>query len=120
MTPSRHFVFKVATRAAWEAACRKGAFTGSTDDMRDGFIHLSLREQLPDTLAKHFRGQDDLVSIQFEAHQLGESLRWESSCGGDEFPHLYASLPTSKAVAVHALRQDVDGVPKLPEDFAEC
>lgn len=120
MTSSRHFVFKVATRAAWEAACRQGAFTGSADDVRDGFIHLSLREQLPGTLARHFRGQNDLVLVQFEAQQLGESLKWELSRGGEEFPHLYTSLPTSIALTVHSLRQDVDGVPELPEDLAEC
>ena len=41
--------------------------------MRDGFIHLSTQEQLAGTLAKHFRGQDGLVLIQFETHLLGEA-----------------------------------------------
>jgi uncharacterized protein (DUF952 family) len=120
MTTPQQFVFKVATRAAWEAACRDGAYTGSADDLRDGFIHLSLRAQLPGTLAKHFRGQHDLVLIQFETHALGDALRWEVSRGGERFPHLYAALPTGKAVAACDLQLGIDGIPVLPEEFAAC
>jgi uncharacterized protein (DUF952 family) len=72
MTTTRQFVFKVASRAHWLAACHKGAFLGSADDLKDGFIHLSLREQLPATLAKHFRDQHDLVLVQFAARTLGD------------------------------------------------
>jgi uncharacterized protein (DUF952 family) len=120
MTASRRFVFKVAPRAAWESACREGSFAGSADDLRDGFIHLSLREQLSGTLARHFRGEEDLVLVQFEADALGAELRWEVSRGGEEFPHLYAPLPTTCALAVHTLHLGVDGVPQLPEEFAAC
>ena len=120
MTTSRQFVFKVASRMAWQEACRSGAFAGSDDDLRDGFIHLSTRDQLAGTLAKHFRGKRDLVLIQFETNLLGEELRWEISRGGAEFPHLYAALPTTIARSVHALQLDLDGVPTLPEEFAAC
>jgi uncharacterized protein (DUF952 family) len=120
MTAPRQFVFKVASRMAWQDACRSGAFAGSDDDLRDGFIHLSTRDQLAGTLAKHFRGQHDLVLIQFETDLLGEELRWEVSRGGAEFPHLYAALTTAIAHSVHALRLDLDGVPQLPEELAAC
>jgi uncharacterized protein (DUF952 family) len=120
MTTPHQFVYKVAPRAAWDAACRNGTYKGSADDRRDGFIHLSSREQLAGTLAKHFSGQDDLVLIQFEARALGEALRWEVSRGGQLFPHLYAGLPTREAIAVHALHSGKDGIPMLPEDLATC
>ena len=120
MTGPRQFVFKVATRAAWEDACRNGAFAGSADDARDGFIHLSTREQLAGTLDRHFRGQDGLVLIQFETHLLGDQLRWEKSRGGDEFPLLYTALPTDIACSVHALQLGHDGAPMLPKEFAAC
>ena len=120
MTTPRQFVFKVAARGVWEDACRTGAFAGSADDLRDGFIHLSTREQLAGTIAKHFRGQHDLVLIQFETYLLGEELRWEVSRGGDLFPHLYAALTTANAGAVHALPLGIDGVPMLPKEFAAC
>lgn len=117
---SRRFVYKVAPRADWEAACRQGAFSGSQDDVRDGFIHLSLASQLAGTLAKHFRHKRDLVLVEFEAKMLGEKLRWEKSRGGEEFPHLYDALPTAIATSVHNLRVGQDGVPELPKGFAGC
>jgi uncharacterized protein (DUF952 family) len=120
MTTARQFVFKVMPRAAWEDACRSGVFIGSADDVRDGYIHLSTREQIAGTLAKHFRDNHDLVLIQFETHVLGEPLRWEVSRGGDLFPHLYAALPTASAGAVLALPLGTDGVPMLPKELAAC
>jgi uncharacterized protein (DUF952 family) len=120
MTTSEQFVFKVAPRVAWEEGCRAGNYAGSADDLRDGFIHLSTRGQLAGTLAKHFRGQHDLVLVQFEAGLLGDALRWEVSRGGELFPHLYTALPAAMASAVHPLALGIDGVPLLPEIFAAC
>jgi uncharacterized protein (DUF952 family) len=113
-------VFKVAARSAWEDACRRGAFTGSADDRRDGFIHLSEDHQLAGTLERHFRGEHDLVLVECDAAALGSALRWEPSRAGDLFPHLYAELPTGLAVSVRALVLDADGVPILPEDICQC
>jgi len=119
MSDARQFVYKVLPRDAWRDACRTGSYAGSADDRRDGFIHLSLCEQLPGTLAKHFRGQGDLVLVQFATETLGDALRWEASRGGALFPHLYAPLPTDRALAVHDI-QLVDDVPALPEEFSVC
>ena len=88
--------------------------------MRDGFIHLSTREQLAGTLAKHFRGKHDLVLIQIETRLLGEELRWEVSRGGDAFPHLYAALPTANSWSGARAPLGIDGTPMLPEEFAAC
>ncbi len=115
-----HRVFKVAAREAWDDACRNGAFTGSDDDARDGFIHLSAAHQLAGTLTKHFKGQTDLVLITLDAHALGDKLKWERSRGGDLFPHLYGVLPTAAALEVRALQSDANGVPIVPEDGQPC
>ena len=110
-------VFKVAKRAAWSEACRSGTFIGSADDAGDGFIHLSVLQQLRDTLARHFKGETDLVLIAFESLEFGTDLKWEASRNGELFPHLYAPLPTSAARAVHALVLDENGMPVLPADL---
>ena len=86
-------VYKICPRAAWEEACRAGAFTGSADDRRDGFIHLSAPHQLAGTAAKHFRGQADLVLVAFKAARLGPKLVWEPSRDGDLFR---TSMPTCR------------------------
>lgn len=116
MHSNPRYIFKVVPRDAWQAACDVGVYNGSADDLRDGFIHFSLREQLPGTLAKHYRGQDDLLLVRFDADDLGDALKWEPSRGGALFPHLYAPLPTRHAISADALKLEGE-VPSLPEGF---
>ncbi len=89
MTPTNPFVFKVARREEWAEACRRGSYSGSRDDRRDGFVHLSAFRQLAGTLAKHFRGQKDLVLIKLDTHALGGELeaargRCRAGCAWEE------------------------------------
>ena len=93
-------IYKVCRRQEWDAAVASGAYGGSADDRRDGFIHLSRASQLEGTLRRHFAGQRDLVRITVDADALGEALRFEPSRGGELFPHLYGELPTSLATEV--------------------
>jgi uncharacterized protein (DUF952 family) len=121
MTRDTHrFVYKIAPHTVWFEACRTGAYHGSADDQRDGFIHLSALHQLEGTLARHFKGQADLVLIGYATDALGADLRWEPSRDGDLFPHLYAALPTSLAQTSYELTLDADGLPVVPEDLRQC
>jgi uncharacterized protein (DUF952 family) len=113
-------VFKVLPEAAWIEACKLGAFAGSSDDLRDGFIHLSAAHQLAGTLVKYFAGQTDLVLVAYRTKNLGPALRWEASRGGDLFPHLYAPLPTGSAIWQRPLKLGPDGVALLEEDCFQC
>lgn len=113
-------VYKVATAGDWAEATASGAFRGSADDRRDGFIHLSDAGQLAGTLARHYRGQPGLVLAAFDAGDLGDALKWEPSRGGALFPHLYAALPAARALWTKPLRLGDDGIPALPEDIEEC
>jgi uncharacterized protein (DUF952 family) len=110
-------VYKILTESAWRDAVRAGAFRGSADDHRDGFIHLSTARQLEGTLARHFRGQDGLLLVAFQARMLGPELRWEPSRGGELFPHLYGPLPAALALWTRALGACEDGMPRLPADL---
>ena len=112
-----HTVYKVLTAADWQVASAQGQYTGSADDTRDGFIHLSLHGQLAGTLAKHYRGKSGLVLVAFRALDLGPALKFEVSRGGALFPHLYAPLPTAKALWQRPLQLGPDGVPMIDEEW---
>lgn len=92
-------IFKILTAEQWRQFQTDGVFNGSADDLRDGFIHLSTREQIAGTLQKHFAGQTGLVIAAIDERKLG-ALKWEPSRGGALFPHLYGPLPFD-AVAGH-------------------
>ena len=95
-------VYKVLRPGEWKQLEASGVFSGSPDDQRDGFIHLSSREQLKGTLERHFAGEHELAVLEIDAAALGERLRWEASRGGALFPHLYGDL------AIHAVLRRLD------------
>lgn len=106
--------------ADWAAAQATGVYTGSADDRRDGFIHLSDANQVATTLQRHFRGQIQLVLVAFYADELGSPLRYEASRGGALFPHYYAPLPTGNALWFKDLPLDDDGQPVCNLEWLEC
>ena len=93
-------IYKIAPRSEWDAAVREGVYRGSTDDMRDGFIHFSRQHQVSGVLGRHFAGQDDLLLISVHAGSLGDALKFEASFNGEPYPHLYGELDPKLALEV--------------------
>src|SRR5690349_22713570 len=91
-------LYKVLRESEWREAQTRGIVVGSPDDLRDGFIHLSTREQLEGTLLRHFAGESGLIALEIAADRVGADLKWESSRGGALFPHLYGVLPLDAVV----------------------
>lgn len=106
---ARPLAWKIAGRAEWDRALAVGAFTGSDVDRADGFIHLSATDQLAETAARHFAGQNRLVLLGVDLDRLGDAVRWEPSRGGALFPHIYADLPVDAVTEVRPLSVDRDG-----------
>lgn len=93
--------FKILTADQWAAFESDGVFGGAPIDIADGYVHLSTADQLEETLAKHFAGQDSLVIAEIDLNALGDTVRWEVSRGDALFPHVYGVLP------MHAVRGTV-------------
>ena len=64
---------------------------------------------------KHFARQRDLLLVAVNADALGAALKWETSRGGDLFPHLYAALPLAAVRWTQPLPDEADGRRVLPE-----
>ena len=109
------FLFKIVTAAEWASAVEAGAFTGSAVDVRDGFIHLSAAHQVAETAARHFGGRDGLMLVAFPEDRLA-GLKWETSRGGDLFPHVYGEVPVSAAAWVKPLPL-VNGAHLFPSEI---
>jgi uncharacterized protein (DUF952 family) len=112
-TPHMPLIYKITPASAWRDAERSGTFTGAPIDHVDGYIHFSTAEQVRETAAKHFAGQDDLLLVAVDAEKLGSNLRYEPSRGGALFPHLYAPLALSAVAWVKPLPYK-DGVHLFP------
>jgi uncharacterized protein (DUF952 family) len=108
-------IYKICPASAWREAERQGAFRGSADDLRDGFIHFSTGPQVAETARKHFFGQTGLFLIAVDADALGDSLRWEPSRNDELFPHLYGELDLGAVTAILEMRARSDGTHDIPE-----
>lgn len=108
-------VYKIVSAAEWQHACRIGEYEGSSDDKRDGFIHLSASTQIAGTLEKHFFPQTELVLVRFCSKDLISNLKWEPSRGGAHFPHYYGPLPTHLATQLEPIRLNTNGQYVIPE-----
>jgi uncharacterized protein (DUF952 family) len=102
-------IYKIASATLWRLAENHGRFSGAPIDIDDGFIHFSTAEQVRETVALHFQGQDDLVIAAIDPEKLKDDLRWEPSRGGTLFPHLYAVMPMEAVVWVKPLPMKLDG-----------
>jgi uncharacterized protein (DUF952 family) len=109
MTPS--MVYKIAPRADWEGS---PIVPWSAHDTRDGFVHLSTKEQLRGTALEHFADMPHLVVLELDAERLRD-LRWEPSRGGALFPHAYADIPRSAVTRVFDLVGESAGQFAFPQ-----
>ena len=109
-------IFHVCKKADWdESLASAEPYRGSSDDLRDGFIHFSDAAQLEASVAKHRAGQSDLVLLAVDPKRLGAALRWEPSRGGALFPHLYGSLSAEAVVWAQDLPLGPDGRHLFPD-----
>jgi uncharacterized protein (DUF952 family) len=108
-------IYKICPAFLWQEAEKTGSFEGAPVDTQDGYIHFSTAEQVRETARRHFAGQDDLLLVAVAVDSLGEALRYESSRGGDLFPHLYAPLSLSAVRWVKPLPLGQDGQHIFPD-----
>ena len=110
-------VYKVCTKEEWVQATVNKFYMGSEIDIKDGFIHLSTKKQLNETVVKHFRGKNNLIIISFISNKIQDNLRWEESRNGDFFPHYYGNLETKLAENIYELHLNADGIHEFPKNF---
>lgn len=85
-------IYKIFRKDELSHLLDKGETLGAPVDLADGFVHFSTAEQVRETAARHFAGEDGLALLAVEGDALGPDLKWEPSRGGDLFPHLFRPL----------------------------
>ncbi len=108
-------IYKIFRGPEFESFEAAGTTAGAPVDLSDGYIHFSAAHQVADTLSKHFDGEDGLVLLAIEADLVGDDLKWETSRGGQLFPHLYRDLRRGDIVWTRPITLGLDGhrIPNL-------
>ena len=86
------FIYKILTEEENNLFISTGYTSGSQADNNDGYIHLSARHQLLDTINKHFHHLKTIYIYSFYINSLDKNLKWEKSRNEDYFPHYYSHL----------------------------
>ena len=107
-------IYHLARKSAWQQAEKSGTYTGTPEDLADGFMHFSTASQVAESAAKHRAGEKDLILVGAEGDRLGDALKWEKSRGDQLFPHLYADLPLSAVTLTVPLELDEIGLHIFP------
>ena len=109
-------VYKILSAADDERA-RELGHTDTDLDAADGYVHLSSKDQVAETLRLHYAGQHGVQLYEFASERLGGNVKWEESRGGQRFPHLYGTLRLSEATRHWTLETDDEGNPRLPKEL---
>jgi uncharacterized protein (DUF952 family) len=108
------FIFKIIDKKEWQDAKKAETYNGSEKDKKDGYIHFSEADQVPETLKKYYQNKENLILLKVNAFKL-EHLLWEQASNGDMYPHLYSPLDIKNVEDEFELFLEDDGTHKLPE-----
>lgn len=96
-------LFHLVPEPQWRAAQEQGVYEPASL-AAEGFVHFSYRDQVARTANRRYAGATDLIVVEVDPMRLEHPVVDEDLYGADEdFPHVYASIPTSAAVAEHPL-----------------
>lgn len=91
-------IYKVLKDTEFLELEKNGKSHGSALDKKDKFVHMSTKQQLSETLRKHFYQKNNLILMAIDSETITSNLRWEESRSDQLFPHLYAELKFTDAL----------------------
>jgi NADP-dependent 3-hydroxy acid dehydrogenase YdfG len=115
------FIYTLVRAADWRAAETAGAYVGSADDARDGFLHFSTAAQVAYPGGGGYNAAKAAESMLVHALRQelnGEPLRVVEIAPGMVHTEEFTLNRTGDPAAVEALYADVDG-PLVAEDVAD-
>ena len=110
------YIYKIIDKNDWNKARISGSYSGSSKDIKDGYIHFSGEDQVLGTLKKYYKNEKNLVLLKVETLNL-DHLLWEQASDGNMFPHLYSPLDIKFIVEELEIQLDENGKHVLPDNF---
>ena len=86
------FVYRVMLNNEWDEFKKKKKFFGNKLDIKSGFIHLSTKSQIKNTIEKYYKNEDSVIIFKINVKDIAKNLKWEISRNNQLFPHLYGFI----------------------------
>jgi uncharacterized protein (DUF952 family) len=92
-------IYHIATSEDWnlhrnEATYVPGGFA------KEGFIHCSTHDQVPDVLHRYYSGITNLVLLHIDESKLTAELKYEEATAKELFPHVFGPINKEAIVKV--------------------
>tara|TARA_B100000212_G_scaffold335857_1_gene308407 strand:- start:279 stop:593 length:315 start_codon:yes stop_codon:yes gene_type:complete len=86
------FVYRVMLNNEWDEFKKKKKFFGNKLDIQSGFIHLSTKSQIKNTIEKYYKNEGSIIIFKINVKDIAKNLKWEISRNNQLFPHLYGFI----------------------------
>ena len=86
------FVYRVMLNNEWDEFKKKKKFFGNKLDIQSGFIPLSTKSQIKNTIEKYYKNEDSIIIFKINVKDIAKNLKWEISRNNQLFPHLYGFI----------------------------
>lgn len=100
-------LYKILTVQQWQKFRANKIFDGSELDIKDGFIHLSFKEQIDGIRQKFFTEVLQIVLVSLDNAKLDSSLlKVEANKpNGNKYPHYYGQLSLEMVIDAKIIDQ---------------
>jgi uncharacterized protein (DUF952 family) len=107
-------IYHIANRKDWVKAEKKGEYVADSLE-NQGFIHMSTEQQVISVANSYYKESVDMVLLYINSEKIKEHIIWEDKDEiGEDFPHLYASLPLDAVIRVEDFYKDDSGNYMMP------
>lgn len=110
-------LFKIMTVELFEKSKGESFVARMPIDEDDGYIHLSDRDQLEETLRLYFAGKGPHMLLAVAEDLIEDEVRYEASRGGQLFAHIYGQLPQAAVEWAELVDVAENGSMQLPEQI---
>jgi uncharacterized protein (DUF952 family) len=106
-------ILHITEREQWDQAELAGVYHDDTLHS-EGFIHCSTLQQVIQVANALFRAQEGLVLLCIAPDRVEAEIRYESTEGGERFPHIYGPLNIDAVIKALEFEPDEAGKFELP------
>ena len=114
MVETSKFLYKILTEKEYtylhnhRAEDTFSKWAGTAFDISDGFIHLCVREQVPNVLTNHYSAAECVFIFLVETSKLNKNaLKWEAADQQiEKYPHLYDTLDLTNLRSVKIYKHE--------------
>lgn len=100
------FIFHLVTTDYYQQFEHKSYYFPASLEA-EGFVHCCFENQIPDIVARYFKGIENLLALKIEIAKLEAEVKLEMAPVGVEYPHIYGEINREAIIAKRQLKKSL-------------